>query len=96
VLNASVVARAGATAAGNASSGPDTPPGGGGVVGSPIRGRDDRSVLVVWWLVSILGLAVVVPLITSLFANTTLPPNARTGNVVDFFGRRFRRDRRPK
>jgi hypothetical protein len=53
-------------------------------------------VLVVWWLVGILVLAAVVPLLTAHFANTTLPPNARTGNVVDFFSRRFRRDRRPK
>jgi hypothetical protein len=46
-------------------------------------------VLVLGGLLALLALAIVVPFVTSRFANTTLPPEAVNDNVIDFLRRRF-------
>jgi hypothetical protein len=47
--------------------------------------------LVLGGLLAIIALAIVIPLVTSRFANTTLPPGAGGDNVIDLLRRRFRR-----
>lgn len=46
-------------------------------------------------LAAIMLCAIVIPVVTSWFANTTLPPEARSGRTSELFDRFFRRGRRP-
>jgi hypothetical protein len=55
--------------------------------------REDGRVLVLGGLLVIVALAVVVPFVTSWFANTTLPPEPH-GDAMESLRRRFDRWRR--
>jgi len=57
--------------------------------------REDGPVLLLGGLAAIMLCAIVIPVLTSWFANTTLPPEARSGRTTAFFDRFFRRGRRP-